>query len=162
MKVISNTSPLINLARIGQLDLLRDLFDGLVVPEAVWRECVIDGEGKPGAAAIRTADWIAIQSVTNLALVQALRQELDAGEAEAIALGLQESADLLLMDERLGRDTARHFNLRCMGLIGVLILAKQHGSIERIKPYLDQLQNEAGFRVAHPLYTQVLFDAGEA
>ena len=83
MSIVSNASPLINLARIGKLDLLRHLYGELVIPEAVWREVVIEGEGQPGADEIKAATWIKRQLVTNRQLVQALRQELDVGEAEA-------------------------------------------------------------------------------
>ncbi|MCZ7667717.1 MAG: hypothetical protein M5U34_11115 [Chloroflexi bacterium] len=58
MKVVSNASPLINLARIGQLDLLPGIFGCLFIPEAVWQEVVVEGQGQPGAEEIRLADWI--------------------------------------------------------------------------------------------------------
>jgi predicted nucleic acid-binding protein len=79
--------------------------------------------------------------------VQALQQELAAGEAEAIALALEIGADFLLMDEHLGRETAAHLGLRCVGLVGVLIAAKRNGLIQAIKPHLDTLRNIAGFRI---------------
>jgi len=84
MSVVSNASPLISLAWIGKLDLLRQLYGELLIPEAVWHEVVIEGVGQPGANEVKVATWIKTQSVTNTPLVSALRQELDAGEAEAI------------------------------------------------------------------------------
>jgi len=98
MSVVSNASPLINLARIGQLDLLVQLYGELVVPEAVWREVVLKGTEQPGAKEIETAPWVQVRLVTNRELVRALRQELDAGETEAIALALEIRAEFLLMD----------------------------------------------------------------
>ncbi len=68
--------------------------------EAVWHEIVIEGAGQAGAGEVETAAWIRRQTVTNCQLVQALRQELDAGEAGAISLALETKAELLLMDER--------------------------------------------------------------
>jgi len=94
--------------------------------------------------------------------VQALQQELDAGEAEAIVLALETRAELLLMDEHLGRETARHLGLRHTGLIGVLIEAKRKGLISKVKPHLDALRDVAGFRVSDALYRRVLQDEGEA
>lgn len=85
MSVVSNASPLINLVRIGQLDLLAQLYGELVVPEAVWHEVVLEGGGQPGAKEVETASWVEVRSVANHELVRALQQELDAGEAEAIA-----------------------------------------------------------------------------
>jgi predicted nucleic acid-binding protein len=125
MSIVSNASPLINLARIGQLDLLPQLYGELTAPDAVWREVVLEGAGQPGAEEIETASWIQVQSATNRELVQALRQELDAGEAEAIALAMEIEAEFLLMDEHLGRETALHMGVRCIGLIGVLVEAKR-------------------------------------
>jgi predicted nucleic acid-binding protein len=105
---------------------------------------------------------IETRDVANEHLVRALRQDLDAGEAEAIALALEVGADLLLMDERLGRETARYLGVRYVGLIGVLIAAKRSGLIGAIKSRLDRLRDGAGFRVSDELYARVLQDEGEA
>ena len=162
MTRVSNASPLINLARIGLFDLLHKLYGSLLVPSAVWHEVVVQGAGQAGAEEVKTADWITRQAIANEPLAQALRQELDAGEAEAIVLALETRAELLVMDERLGRETARHMGLRCIGLIGVLIAAKRRGLIESVRPHLDALRDVAGFRVEDALYHQVLKDEGEA
>lgn len=156
MRVVSNASPLINLARIGRLDLLCQLFDALIVPEAVWREVVIEGTGQAGAEEIAKAKWITTVRVDNTSLVTALRQELDAGEAEAIALALEQKADLLLMDERLGRETAHHLGLRYIGLIGSLVEARSRGIIASVIPLLDALRDQAGFRVSTALYARIV------
>jgi predicted nucleic acid-binding protein len=161
MSVVSNASPLISLARIGKLDLLRQLYDELFIPEAVWHEVVIEGVGQPGADEVKAATWIKTQSVTNTPLVHALRQELDAGEAEAIVLTLETQAELLLMDERVGREVARHLGLRYTGLIGVLVEAKHKGVLSAVTPQLDELRNIAGFRISDALYVRVLQDEGE-
>lgn len=73
MKVVSNASPLINLARIGRLDLLPRIFGYLFIPEAVWQEVVVEGQGQPGAEEIRLANWIERKNVTNYHLVHSLR-----------------------------------------------------------------------------------------
>lgn len=161
MIVVSDTSILINLAWLDRLHLLYKLYGDLLIPYAVWQEIVEKGAGKPGATEVQAADWIQICSVTNIALVRALRQDLDAGEAEAIALALETTADLLLMDERLGRATAQHLGLRYIGLIGVLITAKQHGFVSQIKPDLERLRQVAGFYIAEPLYQRILEDTAE-
>lgn len=161
MHVVSNSSPLINLARIGKLTLLRELFGVLIVPDAVWQEVVVEGAGQPGADEVRAAEWIQRQAVMNTQLVQALQQDLDAGEAEAIALSLELGADLLLMDENLGRQTARHLGLRYVGLIGALVMAKRRALISAVKPHLDLLRDIAGFRVDAALYDHVLKDQSE-
>jgi predicted nucleic acid-binding protein len=82
--VVSNASPLINLARIGDLDLLRRLYGEIVIPEAVWDEVGVSGVGQPGATEVARATWIQKQAPGNRALVQVLRQDLAAGEAQAL------------------------------------------------------------------------------
>jgi len=161
MSIVSNASLLINLSRIEKLDLLHDLYNEIVIPEGVWQEVVVEGTGQPGADIIAAAGWIKTHAVKNRDLVQALRQELDIGEAEAIALSLEIGAELLLMDEHLGREVARHFGIRYSGLIGVLIEAKHKGFINAIKRFLDSLRNVAGFRVSDALYEQILRDEEE-
>lgn len=161
MSVVSNASPLINLAWIGKLDLLRQLYGELTIPGAVWQEVVVEGIGQPGADDVKAATWIKTQAVKNRELVRALQQELDAGEAEAIALALEIEAELLLMDERLGRETARHLGLNYTGLIGILVEARHKGLVGAVKPQLDALRDLAGFRVSEALYARVLRDEGE-
>jgi predicted nucleic acid-binding protein len=161
MNVVSNASPLIALIRIGQLDLLRQLYGTIVIPEAVWHEVVVEGADQAGAEAVSSASWIMRRIVTNRPLVHGLQQELDAGEAEAIALAVEIDDAWLLMDERLGRDTARHFSLRYTGVVGVLIEAKHKGLVQSLQPLLDALRNLAGFRVSEALYRRVLQDEGE-
>lgn len=161
MSVVSNASPLINLARIGQLDLLRQVYVEITIPSAVWEEVVVEGAGQPGADEVKGVAWIRVESVENHELVQALRQELDAGEAEAIVLALELGAELLLMDEHLGRESATHLGARPIGLVGVLIEAKRKGFLSSIKPLLDSLRTTAGFRVRESLYRRVLQDEGE-
>jgi predicted nucleic acid-binding protein len=161
MTIVCNSSPLINLACINQLDLLRRLYGEISIPQAVWREVVVQGAGQPGAEEVQRAQWTRLVQVVNVTLVQALRQELDAGEAEAIVLALELKAELLLMDEQLGRDIARHMGLRFTGLIGCLIEAKHKGLIMSIKPHLDALRSEANFRLSTTLYRRVLSDERE-
>ena len=161
MRVVSNASPLINLARIGELGLLRALYGQVLIPEAVWQEVVIDATGQAGATDVREATWITRHRVANQLLVRALCQELDEGEAEAIALALEMDEALLLMDERLGRESALHMGVRCVGLVGVLIEARHKALIRGLKPYLDALRDVAGFRLSEELYARVLRDAHE-
>ena len=161
MIVVSDTSVLINLTWLDRLSLLHKLYGGLIIPPAVWHEVVERGAGKPGANEVKAADWILVREVVNMTLVRALRLDLDAGEAEAIALALEVNSDFLLMDERLGRATAQHFGLRYIGLIGVLLMARQQKLITKIKPDLDRLRQAAGFYISDSLYERILKDAAE-
>ncbi len=158
MSIVSNSSPLVSLSRIGQLDLLRQLYGEVYIPEAVWQEVVIRGAGQPGANEVRSAKWISVRPVNNRLLVHTLNQNLDEGESEAIVLALEIRAELLLMDERLGREVARHHGLRYTGVIGILIEAKNRNLISAVRPHLDALRNVAGFRISETLYLKVIQD----
>lgn len=95
MIVVADTSPIINLAAIGQLDLLRRLYGTIWIPDAVYREIVETGAGEPGAVEVREFAWIERHAVRSTDLVTALRLELDAGEAEATALAIESIPGLL-------------------------------------------------------------------
>jgi predicted nucleic acid-binding protein len=157
--VVSDASPITNLAAIGQLDLLRQLYQRVVIPEAVHRELTAAGGIYPGAV-VQSLSWVETHSVSNRVLVIALRAELDEGEAEAIALAQELPADLVLIDEHLGRAVANRFRLRIIGILGVLIEAKYRGMIPEVKPLVDRLINN-GFRIGQDLYARVLQAAGE-
>lgn len=159
--VVSNTSPIAALSFIQQLDLLHQLYDQVWIPDAVWQEVAVDGAHYPGREAVFSADWLKQHSVSNRQLVTALLQDLDPGEAEAIALAVQVGADLLIIDERMGRRTARQFELNVIGVIGVLVEAKRRGLIQEVKQYLDQLRDIAGFSISDALYRYILEEQKE-
>jgi predicted nucleic acid-binding protein len=122
MIVVSNTLPIINLAAVGQLELLQRIYGTIIIPQAVYHEIAVRGAGQAGAIEIQTYAWFERHSVQDMALVKRLKQELDSGEAEAIALAINMRANLLLLDERRGRMIARQYGLTIMGLLGVLLL----------------------------------------
>jgi len=157
--VVSDTSPITNLAAVGQLDLLRQIYGRVIIPEAVFQELTAVGGHHPGAVA-QQLDWIETRSVSNRLLVNVLRVDFDDGEAEAIALAQEMAADLLLIDEHLGRAVATRLGIRIIGLLGVLIEAKHRAMIQEIKPLVDTLMS-LGFHVKQDLYQRVLQAAGE-
>jgi uncharacterized protein len=159
--VISDASPLIALAAIKKLDLLRALYSELVIPAAVYDEITAVRPTDPGANDVREAEWIQVRSVKNRALVEALTLELDAGEAEAIALAVELDADLLLMDERRGRIAATRLGCRVVGVLGLVIEAKAAGILPAVRPVVDALTTDAGFRISQALLEKVLASAGE-
>lgn len=161
MIVISNTSPLTNLAAIDRFDLLRTLFSQVYVPTGVVDELSAGGGEWPGAAETKNADWIQIKQVGNRSLVDALRLDLDGGEAETIALALELEADLVLLDEQAGRFAAQHFKLNVMGVVGLLVRAKSKGLISEVRPLLDALRWQAGFYLSEPVYRHALVLSGE-
>jgi uncharacterized protein len=154
--IVSDTSPINNLAAINQLQLLQQLYGTILIPEAVYRELTDPIFPVAGAAEVRTLDWIQRLSVTDRTVVEALCNELDVGEAEAIALALETKAELVLIDERRGRLVAGRLNLKYTGILGVLVEAKSRGLITEVKPLLNALIHQAGFWISAPLYNSVL------
>ncbi len=161
MIVVSNTSPIINLAAIGQLRLLKQLYGKIILPNAVRQEIVVKGIGQAGSAEIDASKWIEVTTISNLEFIQALQLELDTGESEAIGLAVELGADLLLIDERKARLVANRFGIHYIGILGILIEAKQNGLINAAKPFLDDLIAKAGFWISQKLYNRVLHEVGE-
>lgn len=160
MIVVCDASPIISLSSIGRFDLLRQLYEKICVPDAVYKEVTRAGE-RAGAGELASADWVERRTLGNDFLARALYGELDHGESEAIALAVELGADLLLVDERQGRAVAARFGLKVAGVLGVLIEAKQKGLLARIGPVLEELQSQGGFRVSPELRLRVLEAAGE-
>jgi predicted nucleic acid-binding protein len=153
-----------NLAVVDLLNLLRQQFGEVIVPTAVIEELRLDAD-YPGTDKIRQAiseGWLRQEMVENKQLILALKRELDNGEAEAIALALQLKADLILMDERDGRSVAKSMGLNPIGILGVLVRAKQAGEIQSVKEVLSKLRNEAGFYITDSLMQNILSEIGES
>jgi len=115
MPVVSNTSPVLNVAIIGRLSLLRERFGEIWIPAAVLEELRVE-EDLPGSQAVREAmeaEWLRVEEAKDQALAQVLQRDLDRGEAEAIALAVQVKAEWTLLDEREARRVAKS-----LGLIG--------------------------------------------
>lgn len=156
MIIVSDTSPINNLAAINHLHLLHQLYGTVLIPEAVYRELTDPNFPVAGTTEVQTFDWIQTCAVRDCTLVEALSSELDIGEAEAIALAVEIQADQVLIDERRGRLIATRLNLRYVGILGILVEAKSQGLIAEVKPLLNALVNEAGFWVAESLYNSIL------
>jgi uncharacterized protein len=159
--VVSDTSPLTNLAAIGQLALLRQLYTELHIAEAVWDELNAGGQRWPGRDEVVAADWVHRRSPHNRPLITALGRDLDLGEAESIALAVELDANILLMDEREGRSAAQRLGLRVVGVVGVLLQAKTARLLDQIQPSLDALRQQAGFYLGRGVYEYALKLAGE-
>lgn len=164
MIVVSDTSPLSGLAIVGYLCLLKQLYQRVLIPPAVLDELVRGGEDDERIALVLSLDWIEIQQPTNSQLVETLESDcnLDRGEAEAIALAVELGADELLIDERLGRREALRLGLSITGLLGILLVAKRRELVKAIRPVMDDLIAQAGFRVSNQLYIEVLEAAAES
>jgi predicted nucleic acid-binding protein len=163
MKAVSNSSVLIALSTIGLLSLLKSRFaEGVLIPEAVWREVVEAGADRPGAEEVRTAGWIRRCNVEDQDYVRLLCTELDEGEAEAIVLARQEQASVVLLDEKEARRTARRLRMHVLGTAGLLIWARRQGLIASLSTQLRILQEQGSFRLSPELCLEALRQVGEA
>lgn len=157
-RVISNASPLINLSLVNKLSLLNKIFEEIIIPPSVYHEVVEQGKTRPGALEVKAYcedKKIQIKKTTNLNLVKSLKFDLDDGESEAIALGLEIPDVTILLDEADARNVANKFNLKVTGFIGILLKAKKEGLITNFQELLD-LAISKGFRINPELYRKVL------
>jgi uncharacterized protein len=145
--VVTDSTCLIGLERIGQLDLLPALFDPILAPSEVAREF--------GS----TLPWLTVEAPANKSFIAALKLLVDDGEAEAIALATERQVRLIT-DDRQARNVARQLNLSIIGTIGILVKAKQAQLIPAIKPLIHDLESN-GFFLSSALKAQALTITGE-
>lgn len=160
--IVVNTSPLINFAMIGQFPLLTQLFGRLTIPQAVAQELERHEHRYPNVSKIVLQS--SVLDVLNIAptpLLDTLRLDLDAGEAEVIALAVEQQASLVILDELAARYVAEAQGLKFTGSIGCLAEAKRTGLVSELGPLLDAMRMEAGFWLRDALRERVLRDAGE-
>src|SRR5712691_4281583 len=124
--VISNTSPLIALADVGQLGLLHRLFDTIIIPPAVRAEILTEPALSQVQAAI-SEGWLTEQRPMEIGIIRLLNETLDLGETEAIALAQQMTPRWIILDDLAARRTAEGLRLPAIGTLGVLLLAKETG-----------------------------------
>ena len=155
--VISDTSSVSNLLQVGQIDLLRRLFGSVVITPAVRRELFVLETQQHSLTGLT---WLKVEAPSNHKLVMQLLTELDLGESESIALALERDAEYLIIDEYRGRMIAETYGIRIVGVLGLLIKAKQEGLIPSVKDEVDKLLR-IGFRLSKGLATSVLRRLGE-
>src|SRR4030066_2561678 len=148
MKVVSNSSPLIFLSSIGNLDLLKAEFGEILVPEAVYDE--VTSNELRGSNEVKDADWIKVQTIKNIEAISFIPM-LDRGEESAIVLAIEQDADLILLDDLAGRRAAMMHGFNVMGTLGFLKVMHRKGRIKNFKDALDALQ-KGGFWMNVDLY----------
>ena len=153
MIVVSDTSSVSALLRVGHGSLLERLYGEVLIPSAVRDELLIFFPQLP--------EFLQCRSVSNVNLVGRFRSELDLGEAEAIALAQETHAEILLVDELKGRRVAEREGIPIIGLMGVLLQAKRDGLIDSVRPLIERLQTEADFRLSAAFKEATLKRANE-
>lgn len=145
--IVSDSTCLIGLERVGKLNILPALFDSVMIPP----EVEIEFGGK--------FEWLKVEYLKNNLLSAALQMVVDAGEAEAIALASEKNC-LLISDDKQARAVAKRLGVKVIGTVGILIRAKQNGIISEIKPILDNLESN-DFFISRALRQEALKIAGE-
>jgi hypothetical protein len=141
--------------------LPEDIYGTIAVPDAVWDEVVEAGRLRPGSEEVAHADWITRRPASDRQQVARLRNDLDPGESEAIALALEwVRAVSLILDERRARRIARTLGLQVVGSAGLLLTAKDLGLISAVEPLLIRLR-ASGLRLSEQLFDQILEAANE-
>jgi len=148
--VVSNTSPLVALAHLGELDLLTQILGiPLLIPPAVAAEF---GQTLP--------PWIEVRKLGQPVATQILAASLGAGESEAIGLALEIKAELILLDDLAARRLAIVLGVPLIGTLGLLLRAKEAGLIPSVRSRMDALLS-LPFYIAPRLYQDVSRAAGE-
>lgn len=163
MVVVSDTSPVWNLASLDRLDLLHDQFVDVRIPKDVWQELKV-GYEYPEMERINKAlekRWITVESLSQPHVCQSLMLDIDRGEAAAIALALELGVKRIVIDESDGRARARAMGLQPIGVLGILLRAKRQGKILSLSDEMFRLRHNAGFFIADSLFLQLQEEAGE-
>lgn len=160
MIVVTNSTILIGLAKIGKLNILPKIFSKIYIPDEVYQEIVEKGKRKSGSEKIKKARWIELKTVRDRVHVNLLMASLEKGEAEVLCLAKELKADLLLADEEKVRKSAILAGFPVMGIVGLLLLAKDLRLIKEVRSYLYELQRKK-FRISERIVLEVLRKAGE-
>jgi len=159
--VVSDTTAIIYLAEIEALHLLKILFQGIYIPEAVYHELTRGGDHLPGSKEIKSSPWIKVKKVDNYEhYSKKFSKPLHLGEAQAIGLALHMNADYLIIDELDGRHVAKEQKIKIVGMLGIFQKAKEKGLISSVRPYVEKLRCTK-FKMSANLYNSVLEKAGE-
>lgn len=144
MTVIIDTSPLISFAIINQLGLLEKLFPTIIVPQAVSEEIARE---KSREENVRVSDFIK-NRVSYPKEQNKLKAKLGKGETEAINLCIELEVELLIIDDKKAKNAAESLNIKCIGTLGVLTLAKKKGLIKELRTYFKKLiENKRYFSI---------------
>ncbi len=160
-KVVVNTTPLIALSHVGKLDLLKQLYGEIMIPEAVYKELSVKEDSICKKTVDRSLAWIKVCSISNQMAKAMYKTQLHDGEVEVMILSKEIAADVVIIDDATAKKHARYLNLPVTGTLGVLIKSKQAGYIDEVKPLLH-LMIEKGIYISQSVMEMCLKQVGEA
>jgi len=155
--IVSNASPLIVLLKINKLSILKDIFEKIVISEAVYKEITAKEHDK---LIFDKLEWIEARSVRNIEMTTLLEKLIDKGEAEAIILARELNATLLI-DDAKARKYAKLLNIEVIGTLGLLKIAKRRGLVRSVKKVINSMLAE-GYYIEDKLVRKILKDIGES
>lgn len=138
-KVIVNSTPLIALCKVNQLELLRELYTEIAIPEAVFQEVTAKNDSVKRKI-LENGAWIHVQSVSDTIDRRMYKAKLHDGEVEVMILAQEIKADLVIIDDNAARKTAIYLSLPLTGTVGVLLRAKAEGLVPKVMPIVDNME----------------------
>ena len=157
MKTVSNTTPIISLSSVGKIEILRDVFQEVIIPQAVYEE--IKAKKGYGYHSV-DSNFIKVQHIKAKEHELLLSNSLDLGEAETIILAKEVAADNVIIDENLGYEVAKDYNLNAVRTLSILLKAKEENLISEVKPLIEEMISK-GRWYSKRVYYSFLKKAGE-
>jgi predicted nucleic acid-binding protein len=157
---VTDSSPLIFLAKLNRLDLLRQEAQEILAPPAVLREITEQDDEAKRQLEKAQRTWLEVRPVRDVRLLAVLKRELGDGEAEAITLALETHAARIVLDDLDARRLADRLGLRLVGTLGLLLASKLRGEIPSLRAEIDRLRRR-GFRASPALVEEILRSADE-
>ena len=148
--IVSDTSCLILLEKIDELDLLHKVFGEILITQIVADEY-----------GLNLPEWISVQNPTDKNYQKILETSVDKGEASAIALAVELSDCLLIIDDAKGRNLADALGIKITGTFGIILEAKLSGKIDSVKPLMAKIK-QTNFHFSKELEKKILAKANES
>jgi len=136
MKTVCNATPIISLSSIGKLNILKELFEEIIIPEAVYKE--IKSKDRYGYKEVES-DFIKVNHIKGKIYCELLLNQVELGEAESIILAKEIKADILIIDDNIAYKIAANSGLNVIRTLSILLKAKEKGVIKEVKPLLDEM-----------------------
>jgi predicted nucleic acid-binding protein len=153
MIVVSDTTPITTLLKAGEAEILGRLFGSVIIPGAVADELLVFHEHLPG--------FVTIREVSEPSLIQPEIERLGKGEAEAIRLAKEIGAEILITDDRRARTAAVSAGLKCTGLLGLLVYAKERRLISSVSAMIEVMEKKGGLYLSDAVRAEAARLAGE-
>jgi predicted nucleic acid-binding protein len=159
-KVVVNSSPIIALSAIHQLNLFKELYSEIFIPKAVHDEVLVKKDSQFLLSFEQAKDWIITKTVTNNEAKKFFKVQLHDGEVEVMLLGRELGAELLVIDDYIAREYAKYLDFKVTGTLGIILKAKENRIIKEVKPLLINLMTN-GIYIGDNLFQDILKIAEE-